>query len=114
MLKQVLLFVILIFCYGVTNAQSSLWNQVEKKEFKTVHKEYKGLQKVYKKLFSSQDGDVCEFELSCSSYSRLCFAKYSFFQALFLTFDRLSRCNGSEAERYYERAESGKLIDIPR
>ena len=100
----------LSFC---AKAQSQLWKDVQKNEFIIVKKEYKGLQKIYKEIFSSQDGDVCEFELSCSSYSRACFKKYSFIEAMFLTLDRLSRCNGSAQERYYERSQSGKLIDIP-
>lgn len=112
-MKQVLLLIFICFNLSLA-AQNSIWNDVYQNRPNLVKKEYKGLHKVYKVLLSSQDGEVCEFELSCSSYSRDCFKKYSFFKAIFLTFDRLNRCNGGGShKRNYQTNELGKLIDYP-
>ncbi len=111
-LKQVLLFIFICLNFGVS-AQNQIWNDVVQNKPNLVKKEYKGLHKAYKVLLSSQDGDVCEFELSCSSYSRACFKKHSFIKAIFLTFDRLSRCNGGGHNRGYQTNELGKLIEYP-
>jgi putative component of membrane protein insertase Oxa1/YidC/SpoIIIJ protein YidD len=112
-LKQVLLLIFICFNLSLA-AQNSIWNDVDQNRPNLVKKEYKGLHKVYKVLLSSQDGEVCEFELSCSSYSRDCFKKHSFLKAIFLTFDRLNRCNGGGSHnRNYQTNELGKLIDYP-
>jgi putative component of membrane protein insertase Oxa1/YidC/SpoIIIJ protein YidD len=111
-LKQVLLLIFICINLAVS-AQNSIWNDVVQNKPHLVKKQYKGLHKIYKVLLSSQDGDVCEFELSCSSYSRACFKKHSFFKAFFLTLDRLSRCNGGGYDRGYMTNDKGKLIDTP-
>lgn len=38
---------------------------------------------------------VCRFEPSCSEYSEQAFGKYGFWQGLWMTASRLSRCRGT-------------------
>jgi putative component of membrane protein insertase Oxa1/YidC/SpoIIIJ protein YidD len=75
--------------------------------------QYTGLHAFYKKFISSQDGDVCTFYPSCSSFSKGAFHKNGFLAGLFLTADRLCRCNGHNEEYYEYDGNRDKLIDFP-
>ncbi len=71
----------------------------------------------YQKLFSEQFFASCEFDKSCSAFGIDCFKEFGVFKALFLTADRLTRCNGVaqlETENYLFNHLNGKVIDEPK
>jgi putative component of membrane protein insertase Oxa1/YidC/SpoIIIJ protein YidD len=71
---------------------------------------------LYQKLVSEQVSAVCEFEPSCSNFGIQSIAKLGFIKGLFLTADRLTRCNGEaqpESKYYLIDHYSGKVIDEP-
>lgn len=72
-----------------------------------------GLYGFYKRFISSQDGQVCTFYPSCSLYSKGAIRKNGLLIGLFLTADRLCRCNGHSDNGYEYRPEDGKPIDLP-
>jgi putative component of membrane protein insertase Oxa1/YidC/SpoIIIJ protein YidD len=72
---------------------------------------YTGLHGFYKKYISSQDGSNCQFHPSCSHYAKLAIKKHPLPIGLFLTADRLLRCNG-RTEDYFTN-DSEKAIDLP-
>ena len=47
----------------------------------------------YQKHLSDQILNDCIYDQSCSEFSKLSFEHYGFFKGLFLTADRLTRCN---------------------
>src|ERR1035437_926347 len=49
---------------------------------------------VYQKFISVQIFAECNFNPSCSRYSRLCINKYGLLKGILATGDRLTRCNG--------------------
>jgi putative component of membrane protein insertase Oxa1/YidC/SpoIIIJ protein YidD len=56
----------------------------------------------YQLVISSQDMAVCNFQPSCSRFSRTAFQQAGFVRGLLLTSDRLQRCNGLPGmARYY-------------
>jgi len=57
--------------------------------------------KGYQKFVSSQDKPVCIFSTSCSNFGRLAIEKKGFVIGVFLTADRLTRCN-TQALHYYD------------
>ena len=70
----------------------------------------------YQKLLSEQFYASCEFDRSCSAFAINCFKEFGVFKALFLTADRLTRCNGVaqlETQNYLFNHLSGKIIDEP-
>ena len=72
---------------------------------------YTGLHGFYKKYISSQDGSNCQFHPSCSHFAKLAIQKYPFPIGLFLTTDRLLRCNGKPEG--YPINSMDKAIDHP-
>jgi putative component of membrane protein insertase Oxa1/YidC/SpoIIIJ protein YidD len=70
-----------------------------------------GWQKIYKKFISSQDGEVCTFYPSCSSFAHASIKKQGFIIGIFLSTDRLIRCNGRPGN-YFED-ENEKKLDLP-
>ena len=70
-----------------------------------------GLIRLYQKFISSQDGPTCNFRPTCSRFGMACIQEYGIMRGLFLTADRLLRCNGSQS-RYHHRDEAtGKYLD---
>jgi len=70
----------------------------------------------YQKVVSEQISASCSFEPSCSAFSILAIKKLGFIKGLFLTADRLTRCDGqaqSESEFYLYDARKSKVIDDP-
>ena len=70
----------------------------------------------YQKVVSEQISASCSFEPSCSAFSILAIKKLGFIKGLFLTADRLTRCNGNaqpESEFYLYDARKSKVIDDP-
>lgn len=72
-----------------------------------------GLFNFYKRNISDQIINDCIYEVSCSEFSRDVFEHYGLVKGLFLTCDRLSRCNRlSYEETQRERInEQGKIVD---
>jgi putative component of membrane protein insertase Oxa1/YidC/SpoIIIJ protein YidD len=72
-----------------------------------------GLFNFYKKNISDQIINDCIYEVSCSEFSRDVFEHYGLVKGLFLTCDRLCRCNRlSYEEAPRERInKQGKLVD---
>jgi len=53
----------------------------------------KGLLYFYQKTLSQQFAADCPFEFSCSAFSKECIQQHGFIKGLFLTTDRLMKCN---------------------
>jgi putative membrane protein insertion efficiency factor len=53
----------------------------------------KGLLYFYQKTLSQQFAADCPFEYSCSAFSKECIQQHGFIKGLFLTTDRLMKCN---------------------
>lgn len=73
--------------------------------------DYKGIHGFYKKYISSQDGSNCQFHPSCSHFAKLAIQKYPLPIGLFLSADRLLRCNGRKEG--YVINSLNKAIDLP-
>jgi putative component of membrane protein insertase Oxa1/YidC/SpoIIIJ protein YidD len=84
---------------------------ISNKNKTTESAHYSGIHGFYKKYISSQDGANCQFTPSCSHYAKLAIQKYPFPIGLFLSADRLLRCNGRSDDHF--TTESGKAIDRP-
>ena len=68
---------------------------------------------IYKKYISTQDSQVCNFTVSCSTFGLNAIKSSGFFQGCLITGDRLLRCN-SLAKQYYSIDANSKLaIDYP-
>ena len=59
----------------------------------STHKREFFLFHFYQKHLSNQILNDCIYDQSCSEFSKLSFAGYGLFKGLFLTADRLTRCN---------------------
>ena len=70
-----------------------------------------GLIRLYQKFISSQDGPSCNFIPTCSRFGMACIQKYGVMRGIFLTADRLLRCNGSQSRHYHKDEGTGKYID---
>lgn len=70
----------------------------------------------YQRIISEQISAVCGFEPSCSAFSIQSIKKLGIIKGLFLTADRLTRCNGEaqrESENYLFDPLKAKVIDAP-
>ena len=65
---------------------------------------------IYQSIFAEQDIQSCQFNPSCSQFSKEAYQKYDPIQATLMTSDRLQRCNPF-AYQYYPRDQNGYLID---
>lgn len=67
----------------------------------------------YQLLLSSQDIPSCNFAPSCSRFSSEALQKTDFLRGLFLSSDRLQRCNGfpGMARHYHFLPDVGKFAD---
>lgn len=71
---------------------------------------------IYQKIFSQQISATCEFDQSCSAFGVSSVKELGIIKAVFLTADRLTRCNGQaqvETQNYLINHTSGKVIDEP-
>jgi putative component of membrane protein insertase Oxa1/YidC/SpoIIIJ protein YidD len=84
---------------------------ISNKNQTTESAHYTGIHGFYKKYISSQDGANFQYTPSCSHYAKLAIQKYPFPIGLFLSADRLLRCNGRSDDHF--TTESGKAIDRP-
>jgi putative membrane protein insertion efficiency factor len=55
---------------------------------------------LYKSVLSSQDGSSCTFTPSCSEYALQAINKKGLIVGSLMTFDRLTRCNGLNPDKY--------------
>ena len=65
----------------------------------------------YEKFISSQDGNTCCFTSSCSNFCVTAVRDKGVIKGALLTADRLTRCNGIQADRYEIDSLGGKNID---
>lgn len=72
-----------------------------------------GLIRLYQKTISSQDGQVCNFTVSCSRFAIRAVERHGLVHGLAIASDRMQRCNGSGADRYVRDPDNGLLIDLP-
>lgn len=70
-----------------------------------------GLIHLYQKFISNQDGPTCNFTPTCSRFGMACIQKYGVMRGIFLTADRLLRCNSSQSRHYRKDEETGRYID---
>ena len=69
---------------------------------------------VYQKTLSGAQGDVCNFQPSCSHYSQQAFSKYGPILGSLMTADRLMRCQPGAVNyygRYYRGIRNNKMYD---
>lgn len=71
---------------------------------------------LYRNIVSDQIKADCAYNLSCSRFSTSAIAKLGFVRGVWLTADRLSRCNQMAPEESYLiwlDTKSGRIIDVP-
>ena len=66
-----------------------------------------GLIRLYQKFISSQDGPSCNFTPTCSRFGMACIQEYGMLRGIFLTADRLLRCNGLQSTHYHKDLRTG-------
>ncbi len=72
-----------------------------------------GLIRVYQQLISSQDGQVCNFTVSCSRFATRAIEHYGLAHGLAMASDRVQRCNGFSKATYPLDVSTGLAIDLP-
>ncbi len=111
-LKFALVFNLILICNICVSQDIKLQKSLI---FDDTHKhelmQYNGLHGLYKKYISSQDGSNCQFYPSCSHFAKLALKKFPLPIALFLSADRLLRCNGRVED--YPLNAANKAVDLP-
>lgn len=72
-----------------------------------------GLIRLYQLLISSQDGQVCNFTVSCSRFATVAIQRYGLGHGIAMASDRIQRCNGIGRGQYPADPQSGLAIDLP-
>ncbi|MGB9721122.1 MAG: membrane protein insertion efficiency factor YidD [bacterium] len=70
--------------------------------------------KLYQKVISPAQGDICNFSPSCSHFAGDAIGKYGIFWGTLMASDRLMRCNPnviSYYDTYYSGIKDGKVYD---
>ena len=70
----------------------------------------------YQNILSEQIQANCGFEPSCSQFSKEAINELGFIRGIFLTADRLTRCNGQSQEKLEDclvNHKTGRTIDSP-
>ncbi len=70
--------------------------------------------KLYQKVISPAQGDVCNFYPSCSHFAGEAIEKYGIFWGILMASDRLTRCNPNAInyyDTYYSGIKHGKIYD---
>ena len=75
-----------------------------------------GLMFVYQNVISSQLSSRCNFQLSCSNFSKAAIAEFGWVKGLALSADRLMRCNRGSVSEVVSvlKDEDRKVIDKPK
>ncbi len=72
--------------------------------------------RIYQKVISPAQGDVCNFYPSCSNFAFEAVQKYGVFWGTLMASDRLMRCNPNAVnyfDTYYGGIRHGKIYDPP-
>ncbi len=72
--------------------------------------------RIYQKVISPAQGDVCNFYPSCSNFTAESIQKYGIFWGTLMASDRLIRCNPGAVNyygTYYLGIKYGKIYDPP-
>lgn len=88
-------FTIILFL-GVAQTPTDfdlLVENVSKSATKQKEANFKGLLKVYNRAITDQIINDCIYQQSCSNFGQHSFENYGMIKGLFVTYDRLTRCN---------------------
>jgi len=121
------MFLSFFFSIQLSHAQTredikTVSNLITVPQYREHYATYKGDKKIvqivsralfgfYKNYISSQDGSHCSFTPSCSEYALQSIKKKGLFIGLLSAFDRLSRCNGLNNDKYPIKKGSNLLYD---
>ncbi len=75
---------------------------------------FKNTIRLYQKIVSPAQGDVCNFSPSCSHFAYESIERYGIFLGTLMSADRLLRCNPSAINYYdtfYSGIKDGKIYD---
>lgn len=72
-----------------------------------------GMLRLYKDLISSQDGQTCNFTVSCSRFAEIAIRRYGLVHALAMASDRIQRCNSISRAAYPADPRTGLAVDWP-
>jgi len=75
---------------------------------------FDGSMLVYQKAISEQFSAQCEYTPSCSDFSKKLIQRFGMLKGIFLSADRLMRCNGHALDENYPfrlNTSSGKIAD---
>lgn len=113
-----------VFYYNHFKIDSSQFPITNNKQYKVfgnhdniLNKPFTLLLLFYKSVLSEQLSSDCAFSPSCSSFSFKAIQEFGFIKGLFLTADRLTRCNGNanldSAPHLIDNNKNAKVNDIP-
>lgn len=130
--KVILLFILTIFFVAnlqsqsiqtdlnliISNKTKVVKNKKKRKLTQKINPFYwffQGSLGFYQKVVSPQFSAGCLYELSCSRFSREAIKEFGTIKGIFLTADRLTRCNRNTLFSLYKNKmnSKGKIIDIP-
>ncbi len=107
--------------FKIDTSQLHLTNHKQYKVFgnhdNILNKPFTLLLLFYKSVLSEQLSSDCAFSPSCSSFSFQAIQEFGFIKGIFLTADRLTRCNGNAnldtAPYLIDNNKNAKVNDIP-
>lgn len=76
----------------------------------------KGAMAAYQHAFSPQLGQRCNYEMSCSNFSKHCISEFGIVKGVFVSADRLMRCNRISYSKIHPTKinyKSGRVHDYP-
>lgn len=76
----------------------------------------KGAMLLYQNVLSPQLSKSCPYEITCSNFSKQSIEKFGVFKGLFLSADRITRCNRISLQDVHLQninTENGAIIDAP-
>lgn len=76
----------------------------------------KGAMLLYQNVLSAQLSKACPYEITCSNFSKQSIEKFGIVKGLFLSADRITRCNRislSDVRLSNINPENGAVIDAP-
>lgn len=142
-LGKILIGLVIIYCFDNSFGQEQIkktnWEHIETKKIDDARYTYKrkvnyvfkesngfvkynpvslvlgGLLYAYQKVISQQLLSECPYSLSCSSFSGVSIKKFGFIKGVFLSADRLTRCNSMAVKDIHsiDMNEKGKINDSP-
>lgn len=76
----------------------------------------KGAMSVYQHAFSPQLGQRCNYEMSCSNFSKHAIEEFGIFKGVYISADRVLRCNRISYSKIHPtklNMKTGKVRDFP-